>query len=55
LNKYLQEAEKKHIMPHVVFCCGAVVVGDKLRIYYGAADSVICTAVCDLSKLLDLC
>lgn len=52
LKNFLVEAEIKGIIPHVTFCCGAVVVGDTLRIYYGAGDSVICTATASLSKLL---
>jgi predicted GH43/DUF377 family glycosyl hydrolase len=31
----------------VVFTCGALVDGDQVRVYYGAADGV--TAVADLS------
>jgi len=41
--------------PKVIFCCGAASVGNDLRIYYGAGDSFICTAVAKLDKILDLC
>ena len=34
--------------PNVVFSCGAVVIEDKLVLYYGAADKVIGVAVGDL-------
>lgn len=34
--------------PNVVFSCGAVVVGNKLVLYYGGADKVIGVAVGDL-------
>jgi len=34
--------------PNVVFSCGAVVIEDKLVLYYGAADNVIGVAVGDL-------
>jgi len=53
-KKYITEAQKKGTMPKIVFCCGAVVVNDKLRIYYGASDSVICTAVAKMSNVLNL-
>ncbi len=36
-----------------VFPTGAVVVGDILYIYYGAADKCICLATCKLSRLID--
>lgn len=37
---------------NVVFPCGAVVLEEKLYVYYGGADSVVCAATADLSKLL---
>ena len=36
--------------PNVVFSCGAVVIGNKLVLYYGAADRVIGVAVGDLPR-----
>jgi predicted GH43/DUF377 family glycosyl hydrolase len=39
--------EKEGFFGSVVFTCGALVEGDRVRIYYGAADDV--TAVADLS------
>jgi predicted GH43/DUF377 family glycosyl hydrolase len=41
-------------MPKVVFCCGATLIGDELRIFYGAGDSVICTATASLNEILDI-
>ncbi|CAN5725961.1 glycosidase [soil metagenome] len=38
----------------VVYACGAIVKGDVLTIYYGGADSVICSATHSLSKLLTM-
>lgn len=38
--------------PRVIFCCGAVLIGDTLRIYYGAGDMYICTATAKLSDIL---
>ncbi|HEY3267162.1 MAG TPA: glycosidase [Armatimonadota bacterium] len=39
--------------PNVVFPAGAVAHGDKLMIYYGAADSRMCLATASISGLLD--
>jgi predicted GH43/DUF377 family glycosyl hydrolase len=38
--------------PQVVFCNGAVLDGDNLRIYYGAGDSVVQTAIAKLKDIL---
>jgi len=38
---------------HVVFPCGAVVAGDELRLYYGAADACVALATASVSALLD--
>ncbi len=40
--------------PNVVFACGGFVRGDKLWVYYGAADSSICLATADVSDVLSL-
>jgi len=40
---------------HVIFPCGLVLEGDEVRIYYGAADTVICLATAALDDLLRLC
>lgn len=45
--------EKNGLVPNVVFPCGAVVVKDRLFVYYGAADKVVCAAAVDLKNLLD--
>lgn len=36
----------------VVYTCGAVVVDDKLIVYYGGADTVVCAAVARLESFL---
>lgn len=54
LKQYIQKAKDDRTMPNVIFCCGAVVVNDILRIYYGASDSVICTATSELDNILDI-
>lgn len=45
--------EKEGVVPNVVFACGAVVRGDTLLLYYGAADKVVGVATASLSHILD--
>lgn len=45
--------EKDGIVSNVVFSCGQVLKGDKIIIYYGGADKVLCGAEISLSKLID--
>lgn len=52
LNDYILKLKEDHKMPSVVFCPGATLQGDELRIYYGAGDNVIGTAVASLARLL---
>ena len=52
LKNFLAKNDTKGTMPKVTFCCGAIVVNDILRIYYGASDSVICTAIANINDLL---
>lgn len=41
---------------NVVFCCGAVAEdGGRLRIYWGGADTVVCTGTADIEDLARLC
>ncbi len=40
-------------VPNVVFTCGALVRGDDLWLYYGAADACTCLATVRLSMLAD--
>jgi predicted GH43/DUF377 family glycosyl hydrolase len=54
LKKFIDEADKNNTMPRVVFCCGATLVDDELRIFYGAGDSVICTATANIQDILNL-
>jgi beta-1,2-mannobiose phosphorylase / 1,2-beta-oligomannan phosphorylase len=37
----------------VVYPCGAVIMNDKLNIYYGGADTVVCAASTNLDSFLD--
>ena len=54
LKNFLTKHDNSGTMPEIIFCCGATVVNDKLRIFYGASDSVICTAVRNLDDILKL-
>ncbi len=45
--------EKEGIINNVVFPCAAIVINDKLFVYYGGADKVVAVATIELRKLLD--
>ena len=44
--------ENRGLRPGTVFSCGAVVIKQRLFVYYGAADQVVCLASINLNKLL---
>ncbi len=46
------EYERFGKVPNVVFSCGNVIIGDKLFLYYGAADNVTCVATLKIDQLL---
>ena len=48
-----EEYEKIGDMPNVVFPEGAVILGEELLIFYGAADKVCCVARANIDELLD--
>jgi predicted GH43/DUF377 family glycosyl hydrolase len=54
LKKLLKKAESNGFMPQVTFTPAAVVVGDVVRIFYGASDQFICTATAPLAKILEI-
>lgn len=45
--------ERDGLVPNVTFPSAAIIVGDDLYVYYGAADTVIGLAICKLNDLLD--
>lgn len=49
-----EDYERFGKVPNVVFSCGNVLIDDKLLIYYGGADSVLCVATYDLNELLPI-
>ena len=53
LLQAVTEYERVGIVDNVTFPSGAVVKGDELYVYYGAADTVIGLATCKLNDLLD--
>lgn len=54
LENFLEDTKKHGWMPKVTFCCGAVRIKNKLRIYYGASDTHICTATANINDILNL-
>ncbi|MDP1689151.1 MAG: hypothetical protein Q8L47_03410 [bacterium] len=54
LKTFINKMDKLGKMPRVAFVNGAVLIGDTLRIYYGASDSVICTATANINDILNL-
>ena len=61
MNSYLltpeREYEQSGRVPDVVFTCGAIAEAerDRLRVYYGAADTCVCLAEGSLSEIVDAC
>ena len=45
--------ENQGLRPGTVFACGAVVIKERLFVYYGAADQVVCVASVNLNKLIN--
>lgn len=52
-----RDYEFQGICPNVIFACGAIAdyEEDRLRIYYGAADTSICLATGSLSEIVAMC
>lgn len=48
-----EDYERGGDVPNVVFPEGAVVIGDELLVFYGAADKVCCAASIDLNRFID--
>ncbi|HZE87008.1 MAG TPA: hypothetical protein VE090_02260 [Methylomirabilota bacterium] len=48
----VESYENEGFKAGVVYPCGAVVVNNKLHVYYGGADTVVCAASTDLDKFL---
>lgn len=47
-----KEYEEQGIVSNVVYTCGAVKIGNRIFLYYGGADTVICVATAELSDIL---
>lgn len=48
----LMQYEKEGMVPNVVFPCGAVLIKEKLYVYYGGADKVVGVATIDVPYLV---
>jgi len=48
----VKDYERFGKVPNVVFSCGSILVDEKILIYYGATDTVICVATFDQSELI---
>ena len=51
--KDVKHMSRVHSLPRAVFCCGAILEDGHVRLYYGAADTIICTATIDLDFIFD--
>lgn len=49
-----EKYEYEGFKPGVIYATGAVVKGDDLLLYYGAADSYVCVAKASLTKFIEL-
>ena len=52
LMEPLEVYERKGFFGNVVFTNGHLLDGDRLTLYYGASDSVICSAELSVSEIL---
>ena len=48
-----QDYENNGFKSGVVYPCGAVMMNDRLNIYYGGSDSVVCSASADVNQFLN--
>jgi predicted GH43/DUF377 family glycosyl hydrolase len=54
IQRLLPKYEHKGLMPKVAFCPGAILINDMVRLYYGASDTYVCTAVAPLKEILHI-
>lgn len=52
-EKELRRLSAKGELPEAVFCCGAILVGNELKLYYSGSDTVLCLATGKLSDILN--
>ena len=50
----IMEYEKTGFFGNVVFTNGHLIDGDKITLYYGASDEVICAAIFSVKEILKL-
>jgi len=49
----LQRLAAENQLPKAVFCCGAILEENIVRLYYSAGDTVVCTATVDLETVFN--
>jgi len=49
----LAQLAAEHRLPKAIFCCGAILENDIVRLYYSGGDTVICTATVDLATIFN--
>ena len=49
-----EDYERFGKVPNVVFSCGNVILDNRLFVYYGGADNVLCVATISMDELLSL-
>ncbi|MFH0891757.1 MAG: hypothetical protein V1867_03170 [Candidatus Falkowbacteria bacterium] len=54
LKKFIKNTARNGELPRIIFCNGAVIVDDILKIYCGIGDTIIGTAAIKLKTLLDI-
>jgi predicted GH43/DUF377 family glycosyl hydrolase len=47
-----EDYERFGTVPNVVYSCGSVLMDNRVLVYYGGADSVLCVATYEVSELL---
>ena len=47
-----EDYERFGKVPNVIFSCGNVVLDDRLFVYYGGADSVLCVATKSIDEIM---
>jgi predicted GH43/DUF377 family glycosyl hydrolase len=49
----INELSNKHVLGKAVFCCGAILEDETVKLYYAAADTRICLATIDLDSIFN--
>jgi predicted GH43/DUF377 family glycosyl hydrolase len=52
-EKELNKLSSKGKLPQAVFCCGAIVIDDEIKVYYSGSDTVLCLATGTLENIME--